>query len=96
MMKKIYFIPPLLIFVFLSLTGCENQRTQLLNDNWGKSYQAVKTNHIINPDAGLDEQPMEGLDGIASMKAANKYHNSFDEKPPAQITNITISGVGGK
>jgi len=95
-MKKIYFIPAFLIFIFLFLTGCETQREQLLNENWGRSFQAVKTNHIINPEAGLDEVPMEGLDGIAAKKAANKYHNSFDEKPPAQITNISISGVGGK
>lgn len=94
-MRNILFIPILILSVFI-LTGCETRREQLLNDNWGKSFQAIKTNHVINPDAGLDEQFVEGVDGKVSLKAANKYHNSFDEKPPAQVTNISITGLGGQ
>jgi hypothetical protein len=96
-MQKIYLtLVFLMLFAFVTC-GCESiphQREQILSDNWGKSFQAIKTNHIINPDAGMDEKTVEGIDGVASKKAIDKYHKSFDEKPPAQITNINISGIG--
>jgi len=95
-MRKINFGLAVLILSGFALAGCQTHREQVMNENWGKSFQAIKTNHIVNPDAGLDEQIVEGLDGVASEKAMVKYHNSFSEKPPAQVTNINISGVGGK
>lgn len=96
-MRTINFGLAVLMLFSLMLTGCESipyAREQNLIDNWGKSFQAIKTNHVINPDAGMDEAPVEGMDGIAAEKAMNKYYKTFDEKPPAQITNISISGIG--
>jgi hypothetical protein len=95
-MRKIYLTLAFLILSGFVLAGCETQREQVIIDNWGKSFQAIKTNHIINPNAGLDEQTVEGMDGVDAEKALNKYHTSFDEKPPAPVTNISISGIGGK
>jgi hypothetical protein len=95
-MRKTYLGLAVLILSASVLIGCETQRQQVLNDNWGKSYQAVKTNHIINPDAGMDDQTVDGMNGVNSEKAMEKHHKSFEEKPPAQVTNINISGIGLK
>ena len=98
-MRQFYISLAFLVFFASAISGCESiphRREQMLTDNWGKSFQAIKTNHIINPEAGIDEKPVEGMDGTASKKTIEKYHKSFDEKPPAQVTNISISGIGGK
>jgi hypothetical protein len=95
-MRNKYLGLALLILAGFALTGCETYRQRTLSENWGRSYQAIQTNHVINPDAGMDEKTVEGIDGTASEKALNKYHKSFDEKPPTQVMNINISGVGSK
>jgi hypothetical protein len=95
-MRIINLILAVLILSGFVLTSCETHREQVLNDNWGRSFQAIKTNQIISPDAGLKDLPVVDMDGIAAEKVLEKYHQSFAEKPPAQITNINISGVGGK
>ena len=95
-MRKMNLGLAVLILSGFALAGCETHREQVINENWGKSFQAIKINHIFNPDAGLDEQTVEGFDGIAAEKAMGNYHKSFDNKPPVQVTNINIGGIGGK
>jgi hypothetical protein len=95
-MRKTYLGLAVLILFASVLIGCETHRQQVLDDNWGKSFQAVKSNHIIDPNAGMDDQTVEGMNGVNSENAMEKHHKSFAEKPPAQVTNINISGIGQK
>ena len=34
--------------------------------NWGRSYETAKYKQILNPDAGQNLDPVEGLDGTAA------------------------------
>ena len=63
-------------------------RDTLLDQNWGRSYEAAKYNQILNPDAGRNLEPVTGMDGIASESTVNKYDKSFSEKKDAQVVNI--------
>ena len=64
------------------------QRESLLDENWGRSYEAAKYNQTLNPDAGKNLNPVVGLDGAATENAVNKYDQSFKEKKEAEVTNI--------
>jgi len=48
-----------------------------LNKNWGRSFEEQKTAQVLNPDAGKEARPMEGLDGKSVSKSVEAYQNSF-------------------
>jgi hypothetical protein len=51
-------------------TGCSSSgpvyEETLLDKNWGRSVESAKYNQILNPDAGKNLAPVEGLDGKAA------------------------------
>ena len=53
--------------VALLVSGCEHipsaRQDTLLNRNFGRSYETAIYNQILNPDAGKNLDPVEGLDG---------------------------------
>ena len=61
----------ILILTFIAATlvvsGCEHipsaRQDTLLNRNFGRSYETAIYNQILNPDAGKNLDPVEGLDG---------------------------------
>jgi hypothetical protein len=76
-----------------SIIGCSGssdllQRETLLDQNWGRSYEAAKYNQILNPDAGQNLEPVMGLGGVAAENSVNKYDQSFKEKQQTEVTNI--------
>jgi hypothetical protein len=86
-MKKIYpFIATLAGFVLLN--GCTWQQESLSDQNWGRSYETAKYNQILNPDAGKNLEPVEGLSGNAAGNSVEKYENTFKEKSKQE--NVTI------
>lgn len=92
------------IVASLSLNpGCGGQQVHqnesMLEKNWGRSYEAAKYNQILNPDAGKDLSPVEGLDGAAAEAGVDKYRQSFQKAPAQQSYNLNlgnISGIGQK
>jgi hypothetical protein len=61
----------------------------LLDKNWGRSVETAKYNQILNPDAGKNLTPVEGLDGkaaeirskntrIRSKRNKQENHNEHD------------------
>lgn len=76
----------------LTLWGCagnlpEAERMNVLNDNWGKSYETAKKGQILNPDAGESLEPVLGLDGEAAEYGVNKYKESFEEVVEVETTS---------
>jgi hypothetical protein len=63
---KTMLIPIFIIFA-LVVGGCEHipsaRQDTLLNRNFGRSYETAIYNQILNPDAGKNLAPVEGLDG---------------------------------
>ena len=94
MFRKSLRLAVALAFVVLTtgITACSPsgrlfQPDTLLDENWGRSYEAAKYNQFLNPDAGDNQIPVVGMDAVASENTVNKYDKSFAEKEKA-VTNI--------
>ncbi len=84
----------LVISVLLLLfSGCSNGNIFLqgeteLDKNWGRSYETAKYNQIINPEAGKNINPVEGLEGNAADNAVEAYQKSFKQRKDQEVTTI--------
>ena len=84
-----------------TLLGCagnlpEGKRAEILDMNWGKSYESAKKNQILNPDAGKSLEPVVGLDGQAAEHGVNKYKKSFEKEVEVRTTTTFEIGGGGE
>jgi hypothetical protein len=68
------------------LCGCTRQNPfemdSRLESNWGRSFEAARTQQILNPAAEKNLSPVEGLDGPAAEQAL-KRRLGGDGPPPA-------------
>ena len=80
----------LAFFAGCSSSGPVYQET-LLDKNWGRSVETAKYNQILNPDAGKDLTPVEGLDGKAAENSVQKYDNSFKKESKQETTSTTAT-----
>ena len=84
----------LVISVLLLLfTGCSNGNIFLqgeteLDKNWGRSYETAKYNQIVNPEAGKNVNPVDGLEGNAADNAVEGYQKSFKQRKDQEVVNI--------
>ena len=57
-------------------SGCAGdlfgQKETMLDRNWGRSYESVKFNQMLNLEAGKNLEPVTGLDGETAQKNINK------------------------
>jgi hypothetical protein len=95
MMKKTIALTIACAMLALS-AGCSSSgpvhEETLLDKNWGRSVETAKYNQILNPDAGKNLAPVEGLDGNAAENSVQKYENSFKIEPKQETTSTT-SGI---
>jgi len=64
-----------------------------LSPNWGKAYQEMRANQVLDPMAGEQLGPVEGQDGKVNVTAMEAYRKGF-EKPDADFNRSTVtSGV---
>ncbi len=64
-----------------------------ISPNWGTAYQQMRAGQIMNPTAGEDLAPVEGLDGKANATAMGAYRKSF-EKPDLDLgRSVVTSGI---
>ena len=81
------------LFAGCTSTGNNAFREETLSDkNWGRSFETAKFNQTLDPQAGKNETPVEGLEGKAADYAVEKYENSFKERV-RQETLSTTSGI---
>jgi hypothetical protein len=67
-----------------------------LSPNWGKAYQEMRANQVLNPAAGERLDPVEGQDGTVNATVVEAYRKNF-EKPDAEFNkSIVSSGVQTK
>lgn len=78
-----------------SSTGNPFKEETLLDQNWGRSVETAKYNQILNPAAGKDLAPVEGLNGKASSNSVEKYENSFKKEVKQDTPTMTFTtGIG--
>ena len=61
----------------------------LLDKNWGRSVETAKYNQTLDPEAGKNLAPVEGLDGKAAGYAVDKYENSFRKETKKESVSTT-------
>jgi hypothetical protein len=64
----------------------------LLDKNWGKSFEAAKHNQTLNPEAGKNVKPVEGLQGPAAERIMDGYMKGGEQKkePASEFGVVTI------
>jgi len=75
-----------------SSSGPVHEET-LLDKNWGRSVETAKYNQILNPEAGKDLTPVEGLSGKAADNSVKKYENSFKKETIQENTSTSTTST---
>jgi len=76
------------IAVMLFFSACSQT---CLESNWGNSFRAAKSNQILNPDAGNETNPVEGLEGVTASMIHNKYNEGFSKQSSTCSTENTLT-----
>ena len=85
---------PLLCVLLASFAASGCTTTPHFDRNFGRSVDLLRAQQVINPQAGLNRDPVTGLDGKAAVAGYNAYQKSFSAPVP-QSSTLTI-GVGGR
>jgi hypothetical protein len=92
MLHKTAFIA-LAILLTGGVLGCATQQESLLDKNWGRSFEAQKVNQTLNPDAGENLEPVEGMPGPAAERILSDYHTG-GEKAQQQSSGVSVFTMG--
>ena len=71
------------------LYGCAETATgrqTRLHQNWGRSFESALYNQTLNPEAGKNLEPVEGIDGSAA-EGIFKENSSGKPQPPQAISD---------
>ena len=75
-----------------SSSGPVHEET-LLDKNWGRSVETAKYNQILNPEAGKNLTPVEGLSGNAADNSVKKYEGSFKKETIQENTSSSTTSA---
>lgn len=79
--------------LMLGLAGCMSP-SPVLDEHFGEAVRAARLAQTLHPNAGLDADPVTGIDGVAAQESITRYHASFKTPPPVSNV-INIGGVVG-
>jgi hypothetical protein len=85
MKKRLFFTAGVIGMFIVGTMACAGPSR--LEMDYGTSAKLAKFNQILNPDAGKNLEPVEGLDGVAANAVMEKYRKEF-EKAPSPSTNV--------
>jgi hypothetical protein len=81
-----------LSIVVISVAGC-TKRPTMLGPDPGLAYTMERDHQMLNPDAGNNLDPVQGLeDGLAAKNSMERYRSSF-EKPEDYRTTVKAPSV---
>ena len=87
----------LALAAIVPLCGCATNTTPDTDARFGQSFNLIKAQQTLNPDASRNTDPVAGIDGKAAKGAYDNYRDSF-RQPPAEglnVTPVTGTGTGG-
>lgn len=93
MVKRQFFMGITCLAFFILGCSTADRQQDMLNKNWGRSYETAKHMQIIDPDAGKNQIPVTGLNGEAAVVNLEKYikGDSTTKKSTAQDFRINLS-----
>jgi len=65
----------------------------LLDKYWGRSVETAKYNQILNPDAGKNLTPVEGLSGNVADNSVKKYEDSFKKETKQENSSTSTTAT---
>jgi len=74
-MKKILILPVLLFAV-----SCAGENMSRLEMDFGTSYNLAKEGQTLNPEAGQNLEPVEGIDANTGNAILNSYQKGFEKE----------------
>ncbi len=85
------------ILAVVSVTGC-TARPTTLGPDYGLAYTMAKDAQTLNPDAGTNLDPVQGLEDAAAAKHTMERYRSSFEKPedirkPIASPSIISQGI---
>jgi hypothetical protein len=75
-----------------ALNGCMSS-TPHWDQTFGDSVRQVTALQTLNPHAGQNDDPVDGIDGSSANSAMQSYDKSFTAPPPPQ--NMFTIGISG-
>jgi hypothetical protein len=70
----------LVVLITVGFSGCYKgnnvnplQPESVLDQNWGRSFEAAKYNQTLNPDADENLAPVEDMEGPAAERVVGEY-----------------------
>ena len=91
-MVKRYGILIVVIAAMACFLGCACGGSNL-NANWGRSFEMAKYNQNLNPEAGKNLEPVEGLNGWAADAVMAGYQGSFKGEQGAPTYNLNLGSI---
>jgi hypothetical protein len=75
-----------LCFVLLGCAGNlpQPERVDVVDAHYGKSLETAKNNQVLNPEAGKEPTPVEGLDGKSANDQMDKYRKALKREQKIQ------------
>ena len=73
-------------------TGCATKEAPI-GQRFGDAVSLTTAQQVINPGAGLNQDPVAGLDGKAAKSGFDAYQKSY--KAPEPQSNTFTIGIGG-
>lgn len=77
--------------LLLAVAGCSSN-TPNLDSQFGLAVSQLNAQQVLHPDAGLNADPVAGMDGKAASGAQQRYQKSFAAPEPQN--NVFSIGVG--
>ncbi len=74
------------------IAGCTGPT--MLDQNWGRSVETARYNQTLNPQAGQNLEPVEGLDGQSAENTLEAYRQSFKVDEKSSGYDIKLTGIG--
>ena len=79
-MSSMRLIAVAVVPMMLGMGGCNV--TPNYDSKFGYAVNAAKAQQTLNPDAALNRNPVDGLDGTSAKLSVERYQNTFKEPPP--------------
>ena len=82
--------PIFTLALMATLSACI-QTTPRLEQHFGEAVRVTMARQIIAPNAGVNPDPVAGIDGVSARAAQDNYRKSFSSAPQTGAFTVGVS-----